>query len=132
MNIIIGSSGFLGSYLCKILDNTLQVNSENYDSFIQNFDYNTIWTNEIDIISTTKIYNKEKYFIYICADCKNNTKIINDLITLNKSNIYILFSSASIYFDIKKNTYNETDSTNEKTDDNYVNTIKINEELFNK
>ena len=40
MNIIIGSEGFLGSYLCKIFDNIIEVNSKSYDNFIDTFNYN--------------------------------------------------------------------------------------------
>jgi nucleoside-diphosphate-sugar epimerase len=123
MNIIIGSEGFLGSYLCKIFDNIIKVNSKRYDNFINTFNYNN--TN-----------------IFICADVKNNTKIINDLIKLNMNNNYILFSSAAIYYNINKIVYSESDinntkiyninntKTSEKTSNYYVDTLKLNEELF--
>ena len=111
MNIIIGSEGFLGSYLCKIFDNIIAVNSKSYDNFIDTFNYNN--TN-----------------ILICADVKNNTKIITDLIKLNMNNTYILFSSAAIYYNIDKIVYSEDNINNTKTSNNYVDTLKLNEELF--
>ena len=58
MNIIIGSEGFLGSNLNKLLPNVLPINSKEYINFISNFSY----------------VNKK---IFICADAKNNSKIIN-------------------------------------------------------
>ena len=114
MNIIIGSEGFLGSYLCKIFDNIIAVNSKSYDNFIDTFNYNN--TN-----------------ILICADVKNNTKIITDLIKLNMNNTYILFSSAAIYYNINKIVYSEYDinnTNNDKINNYYVDTLKLNEELF--
>ena len=111
MNIVIGSTGFLGSYLSNNIDNVLSINSQEYNNFIKNFYY-------------------ENYYIYVCADVINNKKIINDLIQINKNNKYVLFSSAAIYYSIKKETYFEIDSNYDKTNDNYVNLIKENEELF--
>jgi nucleoside-diphosphate-sugar epimerase/2-polyprenyl-3-methyl-5-hydroxy-6-metoxy-1,4-benzoquinol methylase len=111
MNIIIGSNGFLGSYLSKNLENVLLITSQDYDYFIKNFYY-------------------QHCYVFICADVKNNKKIIEDLIKLNKNNIYILFSSAVIYYGIKKECYSENDFNYDKTNNDYVNSIKENEELF--
>jgi nucleoside-diphosphate-sugar epimerase len=114
MNIIIGSEGFLGSYLCKTLKYIIKINSSNYDKFIKRL--------------------VEHNNIFICADVKNNTIIINDLIKMNKINTYILFSSAAIYYNINKKIYSENDIDSQKqlSADEYVNLIKLNEELFNK
>jgi len=111
MNIIIGSEGFLGSKLNKSLSNVLPINSQKYINFINNFNY----------------LNSN---IFICADAINNTKIINDLLKLKKENTYILFSSAVIYYKVKKEIYSETDSNNEIINDEYTNLIKQNENLF--
>jgi 2-polyprenyl-3-methyl-5-hydroxy-6-metoxy-1,4-benzoquinol methylase len=113
MNIIIGSEGFLGSKLNNSLFNVLPINSKEYNNFIINFNYKD--TN-----------------IFICADPNNNNKIIIDLINLKKKNTYILFSSAAIYYKIKKDIYIESDSNDDITDDEYTNLIKNNEKLFQK
>ena len=113
MNIIIGSEGFLGSYLNNILTPIISINTNNYKTFIDNFNY-------------------EHTNIFICANVNNNTKIINDLIKLNKYNTYILFSSATIYYKVNKKIYSENDYNNEITDDEYSNTIKLNEQIFDK
>ena len=89
MNIIIGSEGFLGSYLCKTLKYIIKIKLSNYDKFIERL--------------------VENNNIFICADVKNNTIIINDLIKMNKNNTYILFSSAAIYYNIDKKIYSEND-----------------------
>lgn len=131
MNIIIGSSGFLGSYLSsklvdkinivsnkKVIDNTV-----NYDIFIE------LW----------KKNNYKNSIIYICADYISNTKIIYDLSLSdnNNNNTFILFSSAVIYNGIIKDSYSEIDyndnlEDNNNLEDNYINTIKNNEKIFNK
>ena len=113
MNIIIGSNGFLGSYLNNALMHAISINTHNYTTFIDNFNY-------------------ENVNIFICADVNNNTKIINDLMKLNKYNTYILFSSATIYYNIDKKIYTENDYNDEITNDEYSNTIKLNEQIFNK
>jgi len=123
MNIIIGSNGFLGSYLNCKLNNTLKIISNSdtregikYNNFIK------------------EINNYNDSVIYICADHINNKKIINDLLKLTNENFtFILFSSAVYYETCNNNLiYKETDLYSNLTDDNYVKYIRENEVEFKK
>jgi hypothetical protein len=124
MNIIIGSNGFLGSYLSYKINNCINIVSNNdnsnsikYKSFLESY-INNNFINSI---------------IYICADYKNINLIINDLIKYeNYNNTFILFSSAVYYDSINKNNYSENDSINNDNNDEYVNYVRNNELLFKK
>jgi cyclopropane fatty-acyl-phospholipid synthase-like methyltransferase len=113
MNIIIGSNGFLGSYLSSKIDNPININSQKYKHFIENFDKNAT--------------------IYICANFQNIYKIIKDLIPLaSVNNTFILFSSAVIYDGINKDSYSESDYNKLESYEYYVNEVIMNEHIFSK
>jgi nucleoside-diphosphate-sugar epimerase len=125
MNIVIGSNGFLGSYIrykCKnpinvISDNDINLNGIKYENFIK------LW----------KIGYYTNNIVYICSSYQNTKKIIIDLQkdNNNTNNIFILFSSAVVYSGIDKHIYCETDNFNDqKSDDDYIKIVKNNETLF--
>jgi len=126
MNIVIGSNGFLGSYISYKIRDCIKVISDND----KNLNYNELNYNKFINLLIQNSYNNAT--IYICVDYKNITKIIDDLIKYeNINNTIILFSSAVIYDGINKNKYSETDNIDYNLNsDEYVNNVKNNEILF--
>jgi 2-polyprenyl-3-methyl-5-hydroxy-6-metoxy-1,4-benzoquinol methylase len=123
MNIIIGANGYIGSFLSYKLKETINVISDN-DKIIEN---------QINFSNFIKKWNNNEYNntnIFIVASYIKINEIIQILKNNSNNNKFFLFSSAVIYDNIDKEIYEELDSLNFNSNDEYSKIIYNNENEF--
>lgn len=126
MNIILGANGYIGSYFSLINKNSLQVINDN--SRIPKKE-NQIYFSDFLIDWNKNLYNDA--IVYIAINYYNIESTIDLLYkSSNINQTYILFSSAVIYDNINKILYDEEDSKDFNSIDNYANIIHKNEEYL--
>jgi hypothetical protein len=134
MNIILGVNGYLGSFLSLKLKNSIGVVKDDITLGKCCFSNETVNNNKINYKKFIENYNSllyKNYNIIICVCYENIYNIILDLLPNSKQiNKFILISSAVIYDNIDKKIYQENDSNMLESDDNYINSVKNNEFLF--